>query len=92
MVPKPPVRALTLGVAGPHPLDLPTVRTAASALHHAASGFGEAGYEVQTLRLSTRPVLADLGRQSPSSVIQYAARLQGWPPGPVPRARRSWPT
>jgi uncharacterized protein (UPF0210 family) len=77
-VPKPPVRALTLGVAGPHPLDLATVRTAASQLAHAASGFAEAGYEVQTLRLSTRPVLADLGGEPPSSVIRYAARLQGF--------------
>ncbi len=76
-MPKPPVRALTLGVAAPHPLDLPTVRDAASVLYRAASGFAEAGYVVQTLRLSTRPVLADLARQSPSSVIRYAARLQG---------------
>ncbi len=73
---KPPVRALTLGVAAPHPLDLATVGQAAAALGHAADGFAEAGYEVQTRRLSTRPVLADLDGWPAASVIEYAARLQ----------------
>ncbi len=75
-MPKPPVRALTLGVAASHPLDLATVQQAAAALGHAAAGFAEAGYDVQTLRLSTRPVLIDLAGWSASSVIEYAARLQ----------------
>ena len=77
-MPKPPVRALTLGVAALHPLDLAAVQRAAVALRHAAAGFAEAGYEVQTLRLSTRPVLADLAGWPPSSVIEYVARLQGF--------------
>ncbi|MGO9658123.1 MAG: DUF711 family protein [Acidimicrobiales bacterium] len=73
---KPPVRALTLGVAGHHPLGRAAVQQGADALHHAARGFVQAGYEVQTLRLSTRPVLADLAGRPPSSVIKYAAELQ----------------
>ncbi len=77
MVPKPPVRALTLGVAGPHPLNGPAVQQAAAALRRAAAGFERAGYQVQTLRLSTRPVLADLAGWRPASVVQYAAHLQG---------------
>ena len=72
------MRALTLGVAGPHPLDGAVVQRAAASLRHAAAGFVQAGYEVQTLRLSTRPVLADLAGWPPSSVIKYAARLQGF--------------
>jgi uncharacterized protein (UPF0210 family) len=59
-------------------LDLTKVRDAAGVLRHVASGFSDAGYEVQTLRLSTRPVLADMADLPPSSVIQYAARLQGF--------------
>jgi uncharacterized protein (UPF0210 family) len=75
---KPPVRALTLGVAGHHPLDAATVQRGADALRQAATGFVQAGYEVQTLRLSTRPVWADLAGLPPSSVIKYAADLQAF--------------
>jgi uncharacterized protein (UPF0210 family) len=75
---KPPVRALTLGVAGHHPLDRAAVQRGAGALRHAATGFVQAGYEVQTLRLSTRPVLADLAGRPSSSVIKYAAELQAF--------------
>ena len=59
-VPKPPVRALTLGVAEPHPLDARTVNLAAEKLRRANATFEQTGYEVQTVRLSTRPVLSDL--------------------------------
>jgi hypothetical protein len=77
-VPKPPVRALTLGVEGPHPLDQASVQRAAGALRQVRAGFEHAGYEVQTVRLSTRPVLADVAGWPPASVIGYAARLQGF--------------
>jgi hypothetical protein len=50
---------------------------AAAALRHAGAGFEQEGYQVQTLRLSTRPVLADLAGWRPASVVRYAARLQG---------------
>jgi uncharacterized protein (UPF0210 family) len=77
-VPKPPVRALTLGVEGPHPLDQASVQRAAGALRQVRAGFEHAGYHVQTVRLSTRPVLADVAGWPPASVIGYAARLQGF--------------
>ena len=77
-MPKPPVRALTLGVEGPHPLDQASVQGAAGALRQVRAGFEHAGYHVQTVRLSTRPVLADVAGWPPASVIGYAARLQGF--------------
>jgi uncharacterized protein (UPF0210 family) len=55
-----PIRTLTLGVAEPHPLPEDVVVKAAEALRQAAADFGDAGYEVQTLRLSTRPVFGDM--------------------------------
>jgi uncharacterized protein len=76
-VPKPPVRALTLGVAEPHPLDAGTVRRAAEKLRQANGTFERAGFEVQTVRLSTRPVLSDLAGWAPDAVAGYAGDLQG---------------
>jgi uncharacterized protein len=55
-----PIRTLTLGVAEPHPLSDDVVVKAAEALRRAEAECRDAGYEVQTLRLSTRPVFADL--------------------------------
>jgi uncharacterized protein len=76
-VPKPPVRALTLGVAEPHPLDARVVKRAAEKLRQATTTFEHAGYEVQTVRLSTRPVLSDLSGWAPDAVAGYAGDLQG---------------
>ncbi|HTT91077.1 MAG TPA: DUF711 family protein [Acidimicrobiales bacterium] len=73
---KPPVRALTLGVAEPHPLDAAGVQKAADKLRLAADTFGQSGYEVQTLRLSTRPVLSDLAGWVPDAIALYAGDLQ----------------
>ncbi len=76
-VPKPPVRALTLGVAEPHPLDARTVNLVAEKLRRANATFEQAGYEVQTVRLSTRPVLSDLAGWAPDAVAVYAGDLEG---------------
>ena len=76
-MPKPPVRALTLGVAEPHPLDAGTVRRAAEKLRQANGTFERAGFEVQTVRLSTRPVLSDLAGWAADAVADYAGDLQG---------------
>jgi uncharacterized protein (UPF0210 family) len=73
---KPPVRALTLGVAEPHPLPSEVLEGVASSLHHATAALTGAGYEVQTERLSTRPLLSDLSEWAPSAVVSYAADLQ----------------
>jgi uncharacterized protein len=76
LVPRPPVRALTLGVAEPHPLDGRAVNRAAEKLRRADDAFGRAGYEVQTLRLSTRPVLSDLAGWALDAVALYTGDLQ----------------
>ena len=76
-MPKPPVRALTLGVAEPHPLNARSVNLAAETLRRANAAFEGAGYLVQTVRFSTRPVLSDLAGWSSDDVAGYAADLQG---------------
>jgi len=75
-VPRPPLRAVTIGISEPHPFPPHLVATAANALRRAERAYREAGYEVQTLRLSTRPVLVDLEGWKPSDVLVYASGLQ----------------
>jgi uncharacterized protein (UPF0210 family) len=72
----PPIRTITLGIAQEHPLSAKVVARAAATLQEAGRRFSEAGYKVQTTRLSTRPVLADLAGWSPSALLQYARELQ----------------
>ncbi|MGH9107436.1 MAG: DUF711 family protein, partial [Acidimicrobiales bacterium] len=73
--PRPPVRAITLGVAEAHPLSGATLERAAAALKQATAGFTGAGWQVQTGRLSTRPLLADLRDWPVPAVAAYAAEL-----------------
>ncbi len=49
----------------------------AEKLHRASAAFEQAGYEVQTVRLSTRPVLVDLAGWSPKDLANYGGELQG---------------
>jgi uncharacterized protein (UPF0210 family) len=72
----PPVRALTLGVESRHPLGRSQILQAAEALFAAGRAFEAEGYEVQTLRLSTRPVLGDLVGWEEEALAGYAASLQ----------------
>ena len=72
----PPVRTITLGLADPHPLAFKTIENAAAILHQANARYAEAGYEVQTLRLSTRPVFDDLADWSDAALLEYARELQ----------------
>ena len=72
-----PVRTITFGVASPHPLGRAELERASEVLKAAGEAFGGQGYEVQTLRLSTRPVLADLAGWKRESVVAYAHELQG---------------
>lgn len=74
----PPVRTITLGLAEPHPLTGDAVERGARFLRRAAEVFGEAGYEVQTLRLSTRPVFVDLADWPVAELVRYARELQTW--------------
>jgi uncharacterized protein (UPF0210 family) len=75
-VPKTPIRALTLGVAEPHPLPARVVEDMAGKLRRTRDAFEQAGYEVQTVRLSTRPVLVDLAGWAPKDIANYGGELQ----------------
>jgi len=75
-MPNPPIRTITLGIAEAHPLADATIKLAAATLHHASRRYTEAGYEVQTTRLSTRPVFDDLASWSNADLISYAQELQ----------------
>src|SRR5215469_12882674 len=70
------IRTITLGVADPHPLSPEATRRAATTLQHASARYTEAGYEVQTLRLSTRPIFDDLADWPSSALQRYAQELQ----------------
>jgi uncharacterized protein (UPF0210 family) len=72
----PPIRTITLGIEEAHPLTSVIIKRASSQLQDASNRYGEAGYEVQTLRLSTRPVFDDLANWSSSALLNYARELQ----------------
>ena len=72
----PPIRTITLGLAGAHPLSAQQIFQAGMLLQRAQARYTEAGYEVQTVRLSTRPVLADLADWSADALLHYALELQ----------------
>jgi len=75
-VPNPPVRAITIGLEDQHPLSSRAINAAGEALRKVSGAFERAGYEVQTVRLSTRPVLSDLAGWDPAAVTRYAGDLQ----------------
>src|SRR5579884_3952395 len=71
-----PVRTITLGIEEAHPLTSAIIARAASMLREAAARFTDAGYEVQTTRISTRPFMEDLAARSPAEIVSYARDLQ----------------
>lgn len=74
--PRPPIRTITLGIGDPHPLDAATLDRAAAFLVEARERATAAGYEVQTTRIATRPLLAGLAEWEDAALLDYAARLQ----------------
>ncbi|MFL5629280.1 MAG: DUF711 family protein [Ktedonobacteraceae bacterium] len=72
----PPIRTITLGLAEAHPLPAQSIFRAAALLQQARTRYTEVGYEVQTVRLSTRSVLTELSHWSPAALLQYARDLQ----------------
>jgi uncharacterized protein (UPF0210 family) len=70
------IRTITLGIADPHPLNPEAIQQAATILQRASARYAEAGYEVQTVRLSTRPIFDDLADQSPAALVDYTQGLQ----------------
>lgn len=75
-MPKPPLRTITLGIEEAHPLYPANIQAAAGLLQKANSRFTEAGYEVQTLRISTRPVFDDLADWSAPALLKYVQEVQ----------------
>lgn len=76
-MPKTPIRTLTIGVAELHPLPARVVKEMGEKLRRASAAFEQAGYEVQTVRLSARPLLVDLAGWSPKDLANYGGELQG---------------
>ena len=72
----PAIRTITLGIAQAHPIKPETIVQAAATLQDASARYSGAGYEVQTVRLSTRPVFDDLGDWSSADLLNYAQQLQ----------------
>src|SRR5579883_1309910 len=77
MMHKPRIRTITLGVEDAHPLTAGQVARAADILQRARQRFNDAGYEVQTVRISTRAVFDDLADRSDGELLAYARELQG---------------
>src|SRR5437764_6274008 len=75
-MPTPPVRTITLGIAEAHPLSTKVLERASKVLQQATMRFASAGYEVQTVRLSTRPIFDDLAAWSSSALLSYVRELQ----------------
>jgi uncharacterized protein len=75
-MPIPPIRTITLGLACAHPLDSAAIQRASAILKNTSARFSEAGFEVQTVRLSTRPIFDDLADWSSTAIIDYVQELQ----------------
>jgi uncharacterized protein len=72
----PPVRTITLGIAEQHPLTSETILPAGELLREASARYSDAGYEVQTVRISTRPIFDDLADWPGGELVKYARELQ----------------
>jgi uncharacterized protein (UPF0210 family) len=75
-MPTPPIRTITLGLADSHPLTSEAIQRASAIVKSAGVHYAEAGYEVQTARLSTRPIFDDLAGWSSTAIIDYVQELQ----------------
>jgi uncharacterized protein (UPF0210 family) len=75
-MPTPPIRTITLGLSDSHPLKSEAIQRASTIVKSAGVRYTEAGYEVQTVRLSTRPIFDDLADWSSTALIDYVQELQ----------------
>src|SRR3974390_1590742 len=75
-MPTPPIRTITLGLTDAHPLNSTTIQQASAILKSTSVRYTEAGYEVQTVRLSTSPIFDDLADWSSTAIIDYVQELQ----------------
>jgi uncharacterized protein (UPF0210 family) len=72
----PPIRTITLGIAEPHPIPSSAIKHAKTILQHASTRYSEAGYQVQTVRLSTQPIFTNLAGWSVGAILSYVKELQ----------------
>jgi uncharacterized protein len=72
----PPIRTITLGIEETHPLTGAVIERAASTLREASARYEAVGYEVQTVRISTRSIFDDLADWSAVDLLNYARELQ----------------
>jgi uncharacterized protein (UPF0210 family) len=72
----PPIRTITFGIAEPHPIPAPAIERAKTILQHASVRYSEAGYQVQTVRLSTQPIFTNLAGWSIGAILAYVKELQ----------------
>lgn len=72
------IRTITLSVGDAHPLAEEQIARAAAFLADARAAAEAAGYTVQTVRIATRPLLADIASADDAAIEAYAARLQDW--------------
>jgi len=75
-MPTPPIRTITLGLADSHPLTPEAIQRASGIVKSASDRYIEAGYDVQTVRLSTHSIFDDLADWSSNAVIDYVQELQ----------------
>lgn len=69
------IRAITLFVAQPHPLDGAAIARAMTFLRDAQARVEAEGHTVQTVRIATRPVLQDMDTASFTELTAYARAL-----------------
>jgi uncharacterized protein len=72
----PPIRTITVGVAEPHPLHGGLVEEMAAVTRRVEAACHDAGYLVQTTRLSTRPIFDDLAGWTAPEIVGYGRDLQ----------------
>lgn len=70
------VRTITLGIGAAHPLDAATLARAGAFLRQAQATMEQASYTVQTTRIATRPLFADLATWDDADIVKYAANVQ----------------
>ncbi|HEX8994407.1 MAG TPA: DUF711 family protein [Ktedonobacterales bacterium] len=70
------IRAITVFIGDPHPLDGAALARAAEFLRRAQASAEAEGHSVQTTRIATRPLLEDLAAWDDSALLDYAADLQ----------------
>jgi uncharacterized protein len=70
------IRTITVGVGEPHPLSDAALDRAVKVLQAGAKVLRDAGYDVQTLRVSTRPLFHDRLHARDAEIVNYATTLQ----------------